>query len=107
MLSHTESQRSLISSSILTLENEGEECIKNVSKEAKKILSEGDAGLDWKMITWVWGSGKYTYSNTQISKKAAENTDLIFGLAVKTGNSDFSGSKEVVFEAMRTKLRIN
>lgn len=91
------------------MENEGEEWVQNVSKKAKKILSEGDAGLDWEMITWVWESGKkYTYSNIQISKEAVENTDLISRLAVKTGNSDFSViSKEAVFEAMRTKLRIN
>lgn len=106
MLSHTESQRSLISSCILTLENEREEWVQNVSKKAKQILSEGDAGLDWEMVTWVWGSGKkYTYNN---SKKAAENTDMISGLAVRIGNSDFSViSKEAVFEAMRTKFRIN
>lgn len=42
------------------------------------------------------------------SKETAENTDLEFGVAVRTGISDFNVTGiKVVFEAMRTKLEIN
>lgn len=44
--------------------------VQNVSRKPNKILSEGDANLDGKMITSVRGSGKkYTHSNAQISEQ--------------------------------------
>lgn len=87
----------------------GEEWFKNASKKPNEILSERDANFDGKMITSIWGGGKkYTHGNAQLSKGAAENEDLGFALAVRTGNADCSLiGIEAVFEAMRIKLKID
>lgn len=78
-------------------------------QKAREIISEGDAGLDGKMITWDWGSDeRYTHSNAYIRKEAAEHTDLEFRLAARRGNSDVSTiGIEAVFEPLRIQLKIN
>ena len=49
-----------------------------------------------------------THSNAKISNDIEENTDLECGVAVRTGISDFNiTSIDVIFEAIRIKLKIN